>query len=404
MGGALTYRPVSEADLPRVSRLLHHAFAGVEEMCGVWMRDAGLEHVRVMGEPGTDVPACLTRIPMGQYFGGRSVPMLGIAGVAVAPEARGGGIGRRLMEEAIRECARDGWALSGLYASTQSLYRQVGYEQAGHRFETRIAAHRVADRGGLPRVDADAAIVVQPLADAHEDAVRRCYAEFASSFDGMLDRGPYCWQRTRKLRDGTVSKGFGFVADGAVEGYVYLNQTRKPDTGHHDVGILDMAFSTPRGARATARVRSNFGTVADDVLFCGGPLHPLLALLPQQICQVTKRDFWMIRVVDVKRALEGRGYAPGVRGEVTLEVADRLVPSNHGRWTLSVAEGRGQVRAGGGDASVRLDIRSLGPIYSGLWTGRQAALLGLVSGDAAALDALAAIFGGGGTPWMIDMF
>lgn len=404
MAGALSYRPMEEADLPRVARLLHHAFAGVEDMCGIWLREAGLEHARVMGEPGSELPACLMRVPMGQYFGGKSVPMLGIAGVAVAPEARGAGVGLRLMQEAIGECAREGWALTGLYASTQSLYRQVGYEQAGHRFETRIAAHRVADRGGLPKIEGDSSIVVQPLTEAHEDAVRRCYAAFASSFDGMLDRGAYCWHRTRKMRDGTMSKGFGFIADGEVEGYVFLNQTRKPETGHHDVGLMDMAFSTPRGARATARFLSNFGTVADDVIFCGGPLHPLLALLPQQICQVTKRDFWMIRVVDVKRALEGRGYTRGVRGEVTLELSDRLIPANHGRWTLDAEGGRGRVRPGGGGACVRLDIRALGPIYSGLWTVRQAALLGLLAGDPAALDAMAAIFGGSGTPWMIDMF
>src|SRR5262245_51321796 len=120
MGGAFAYRGMTDADLPRISRLLHHAFAGQEDMCGIWLRDAGFHHVRVMGETGREPDATLVRIPMGQYFGGKSVPMMGIAGVAVAPEARGRGIARQLMEETIRECHREGWALSGLYASTQS--------------------------------------------------------------------------------------------------------------------------------------------------------------------------------------------------------------------------------------------------------------------------------------------
>lgn len=404
MAAALTYRRFEESDLPRVSRLLHHAFAGQEDMCGTWLRDPGFENVRVMGKASAEPAACLVRLPMGQYFGGKSVPMLGIAGVAVAPEARGGGLGLRLMEESIHECAREGWALSALYASTQSLYRQVGFEQAGHRFETQIAAHRVADRGGLPKLPGDGDIQSRPLTDADEPEVRACYARFASVFDGLLDRAPYCWQRIRKMRDGTVTKGFGFFADGALEGYLYLHQMRKPETGHHDVLVLDMAYSTPRGGRAAARFLSNFGTVADEIMFFGGPLHPVLSFLPQQYFKVSKRDYWMVRVVDVKKALEMRGYAPGLRGEATLEIIDRLVPANQGRWTISVADGRAQVRSGGDAPSVRLDIRALGPVYSGLWTAKQAALLGLISGDQSALNAAGAIFAGGGTPWMIDMF
>lgn len=404
MGGAIGYRAVTDADLPRVARLLHHAFAGQEDMCGIWLRDAGLEHTRVMGEPGREVDATLVRIPMGQYFGGNSVPMLGIAGVAVAPEARGRGTARQLMEETIRECAREGWALSGLYASTQSLYRQIGYEQAGHRFETRIAASRVMDRGGLQKQDGDSEVVTRQLVDADDDGVRACYAQFAAMFNGLLDRGAYCWQRIRKMRDGTPTKGFGFVAGGRLEGYLYLHQTRKPETGHHDVSVADMAFTTPRGARAAVRFLSNFGTVADDISFFGGPLHPLLALLPQQIYQVVKRDYWMIRVVDVKRALESRGYPRGFTASVGLEITDALVPANHGTWMLEVADGTGRVTPGVKGLSLRLDIRSLGPVYSGLWTPHQAAMLGLIEGDPRAMDAATAIFAGGGTPWMIDMF
>ena len=406
MGGALAYRPMQEADLPRVARLLHHAFAGQEDMCGIWLRDAGLEQVRVMCGSEEEPDATLVRIPMGQYFGGMSVPMLGIAGVAVAPEARGCGIGLRLMEEAIDECAREGWALTGLYASTQSLYRQVGYEQAGHRFETRLSAHRVADRGGLPKLTGDSDIITRQLTDADNDAVQSCYARFAEMFNGLLDRGPYCWQRTRKMRDGTLTKGFGFFCGGSLDGYLFLHQTRKPETGHHDVSVLDMAFTTPRAARAAARFLSNFGTVADDISFFGGPLHPLLSLLPQQVYEVVKRDYWMIRVVDLKKALEERGYPRGVTASVGLQITDRLVPANQGAWTLEVADGRGTVRGGvsapGG--CLRLDIRSLGPVYSGLWTPAQAAMLGLIEGDQGAIEAAGAIFAGGGTPWMIDMF
>src|SRR5688572_32537597 len=42
-------------------------------------------------------------IPMGQFYGGRSVSNLGVAGVAVAPEARGGRVALDLVLSSLRE-------------------------------------------------------------------------------------------------------------------------------------------------------------------------------------------------------------------------------------------------------------------------------------------------------------
>ncbi len=84
------------------ARLIAHACAMPAEGASQWLCNSGLEHVRVLEEEG-QVRACLLRIPMGQHFGGRAVPMIGIAGVAVAPEWRGRGTARRLMEACVRE-------------------------------------------------------------------------------------------------------------------------------------------------------------------------------------------------------------------------------------------------------------------------------------------------------------
>jgi predicted acetyltransferase len=42
-------------------------------------------------------------------------------------------------------------------------------------------------------------------------------------------------------------------------------------------------------------------------------------------------------------------------------------------------------------------------MYTGLYTSHQAELLGLVDGDANAIEEAAAVFAGG-TPWMPDFF
>jgi predicted acetyltransferase len=102
----------------------------------------------------------------------------------------------------------------------------------------------------------------------------------------------------------------------------------------------------------------------------------------------------MLRVNDVKLALEARGYA--VDGEAHLEIDDDLIPQNRGRFVLTVKSGRGTVRRGG-RGSTRLDIRGLAAIYSGFLSCAQAAAVGHASGDDVPLFA-------GPVPWMADLF
>ena len=51
---------------------------------------------------GTKVVGALNIIDLGQWFGGRSVPMGGVATVVVRPEHRGEGVGARLLERSCR--------------------------------------------------------------------------------------------------------------------------------------------------------------------------------------------------------------------------------------------------------------------------------------------------------------
>lgn len=386
-----------DADLRAVARLINLCFTGPVDRTEEWARSAGVENVRVLrdgvGPPG----ASLMRIPMGQFFGGRSVPMVGIAGVAVGPEDRGRGLARELMERAMVELAGEGVPLSGLYASTQALYRQVGFEQCGHWCRVTLPVAQIGVR--------ERAMAVRELTDADTPAVEACYRAFASRFNGPLDRGAYVWGRVRKYRD-EAFRPFGvFDEGGRLEGYLFLAQRRKDDTGRQDLHLTDLAFLTPRAGRRLLTLLGDYSTIVDDATFLGGPVHPVLALMPMQSYTVQRREYWMLRVLSVKGALEARGYLPAAAARLTLEVEDVLVPVNAGAWTLSVEGGRASVTRGAapGVPAIRCGIRGLAPLYTGFFTGREAALAGLLEGPDEALDAATAIFSGG-TPWMADMF
>ncbi len=214
-----------------------------------------------------------------------------------------------MMTRLVRECHADGTALSTLYASTQSLYRQVGYEQAGVRQLFRLPTSAAKPEAG------DASVTLEAL-NSHaaptpnaEDlaALRECYAKCAAASDGFLDRGMYIWNRIFKNRD-EVFHGYACRdgPGGPVEGYLFMVQRRLPEF-RFDVHLSDFCFRTARAGRRLLAFLSDFGMMARDVTFAGGAWHPALALLPQQKYAVDAREFWMLRVTHVRRALLERG-------------------------------------------------------------------------------------------------
>ena len=77
----------------------------------------------------------------------------------------------------------------------------------------------------------------------------------------------------------------------------------------------------------------------------GGPVG--LALATSTFALQPTLNRWMGRILDVPRALEGRGY-PDVSGEVVVELSDPLFPDNAGPWLV-----RGRWRAGHRHARAR---------------------------------------------------
>jgi predicted acetyltransferase len=390
------FGPVVEHDVPTLVRLIHHAFASTPDAEEKWIRPSGLDNFRGVRETERGpLSSCLLRIEMGQFFGGQSVPMLGIAAVAVSPESRGQGTARWMMGEAMREAREDGFALSGLYASTQGLYRQAGYEQAGYRVTTKVLPHRIDVRAREPQV--------RPLTAHDDQSMAACYARFAQTFPGMLDRCSYIWRRVREFRDKKFN-GFGIEGPGgSIEGYVFLLQNRTTDG--IEIDVSDLAFTSARAGQRLLGFLANFSTTTKEIIINGAPLHPILSLMTSHHHTIAKSEIWMLRITDLAKALTQRGYPRHVTATIQLNIHDPIVRENDGSWTLHVEHGRAEVKK---EAAMRptitCEISALAPIYSGFYTATQAALLGWVEGEKGALAAADAIFGGVGTPWMTDFF
>lgn len=404
MPADLTYRPVEPNEpIGPIARLPSFAFGVELEKSAEWFEQmVGRENVRVSCL-GDEIVGCVGRVPMGIYLCGNEVPQLGVLGVAVSPEARGGGVATRMMADCVREMHADGYALSALYSAMHALYRGVGYEDAGLLCEASIPAGMIetADRGSGWR-------------EATKDdlpAIEACYAEHARHNHGMLARCGYLWKRIRESKFGPTR---WFIVDdgrGGAEAYCFYVQ-EKWDSNETTLGtaagsllrVTDLAWTTPRGFEHLRGFLRGFASMVGEIRVALPPASPLLMTLPDRRYSFAVREPWMLRVLDVPGALGGRGYLPGLTCRLVLELEDRLIEANNGRWTLAIEDGSPAVSRGGEGESLRCNIRDLAPIFTGYVSA--ASLRGI--GRAECSDRVAAVsdavFSAGQPPAMVEMF
>jgi predicted acetyltransferase len=345
---------------------------------------------------GTEVVGSLNVIPLGQWYGGRSVPMGGVATVVVRPEHRGEGIAARLLARSLERMRDDGLLVSTLHPATTRVYRASGWEIGGD-----LARHQIATRAleRLPRGDSEK---VRRLTREEWPLVQQCYDAVAPAHSGWLDRSEWWWKVTGD--DSFEDQSFVYAVDGddGFAGFVVYTQ-RASDSWGYSIEVEELVAREPGTAVTLWRFLASNGMQVRDVTINRGPVDELLLVLPEQDVRQVHNNRWMHRLVDVPAALGARGYPAAVAAEVHLELTDKVAPWNDGRWVLRVEGGRGQVTPGG-TGEVQLTINALSALSSG-WTSATA-LTGagaLHHASPKACAALDAIFAGP-APTMVDEF
>jgi predicted acetyltransferase len=385
--------PVSAADLAALGAVMADAFGMSTAYQESYFERIGREGLRCARLAGT-IAGGLAIYRLGQWFGGRSVPMAGLAAVAVAPEHRGSGVARALLIETLRELHAAEVPLSALYPATHALYRSVGYEQAGNRavFRSPAEAFRLAERR----------VPMQALSPVAPDRLIPLYREWARRGAGLLDRAAAIWARLLDpLPDGTPVRAHLVGDPASPAGYV-VHVQRGGRSEPIELIVRDLVALTPAAGRRLLAFLGDHSSVVRQVTWCGPLVDPLLCHLPELDQRIERVERWHLRIVHVPAALRARGYPEGVAGEVHLAVSDAVIPENAGRFVLRVHDGRGEVSAGGrGDLA--LDVRGLAPLYSGFLTPQTLAEIGFLSGPPESLAAAARLFAGP-EPWMADFF
>ncbi len=327
---------------------------------------------------------------MRQWWHGRSLPMAGVAGVKVAPEERGRGLGTAMMARLLADIADRGYPVSVLYPATAPLYRAFGWEFAGGKHQTVVPTRSLA---ALITPDDAVRGEVRPAA-----ALRRATPADAAAIieveSLVYARLQHCGPNTREpweLRDWLDDpENFAYLA---ADGFLSYRWDR--DTA--ELAVDELSAASAETARAFWRVLASHASIAATVRACLAPDDPVHRLTREPDAELRTAATWMLRVVDAAAAVAARGFPAGLTLSAVLHISDAALPRNAGQWRLEVAGGRGSLERAGGAATasaLRLGARGLAALFAGSGVA-QLRLAGLAAGgDAATGDALATAFSG----------
>lgn len=386
------YGPLAgNKELRAYAEILAQSFAGKIEDMIEWLSQLPPREARVWRDGGA-VTAGLVAYRIGQFFGGQSVPMAGVAGVVVASHARNSGAATGAMRALLHELHVEGVALSTLYPATQPVYRRLGYEVAGAHINYALPIAAIDTR--------EHSAQIRPATEADEGAMAALYEARARATNGNLDRSGFFWRRKWGKGENAAYR-YMIEEEGKPTGFV-IYRAQRVVFPKQDLVVADFVVATPKAARRLLSFFAEHRSVGERVTLFGAPHEPLLMNLAEQKYRVEARWDWMTRIVHLKAALEARGYGAHARATVELEVRDEVLPENAGRWKLEVEGGKAALMRGG-KGSVKADIRALAALYTGALRCDDLAQLDLLEAapkDAAALNAIFA----GPTPWTPDFF
>jgi len=395
--GVLEVRPMREEDRERFRFMTTQSFTLPRYRVALHA-STPLEEAWVLATDA-DIQGALRVESVGQFFGGRSVSSAAMSAVQITPEGRGRGFGTVLMNQVMSELRDRGMALSVLYPTKTGFYRSLGYEIAGAYTRYQLPILAAPRQSRLP--------VIEACGEDGFDLMSRCYQQLGKSSCGLLDRSDRWW-RTRVLNGTENRPVYQYLVrneEGQVTGYIIYSQ--EPEQSGFDysysLNCQDLVWHDREAAHALLTFAASHLVVGVNLTWAGSIEEPLAQLMQIQQPQIQQSSWWMVRLLDVKKALQMRGYPTGLNTTVDLTVTDANLPANAGCIRVIVREGNATV-VPIDSATAVVDVGALAAIYTGWLPARESVRMGrLQNASLAEIEGLEHMFASS-RPWCLDRF
>jgi predicted acetyltransferase len=357
--------------------------------------DSAIEHEIEERQYDPDLTLCafedgiltakMVTMPLSLYWNGGAVDCAGVTAVTTLPSHRRRGYIRELMVRSFREQRDRGQPVAMLWATMAGIYQRFGYGTASVNCAMTFDPRRLrfVDSIEVPGrtrfIPNDQALsIIKPV-----------YERFAEQRTPMVRRAKAQWARHNhelgRRGDTTLPPLLVAVYEEGAEVLGYLVYDVERPAGWRSgqdqrLVVQEFVWLTSAAHRALIQVLAAYD-LAGSVRF---PLHavddPLFHHVQEpRLLNCTLGDGAMVRVVDLRAALEQRGYDGD--GCLSFEVEDEPCPWNSGRWTLTVEQGRACVTPAQEETSLRIPPRALAMLACGTQTATSLARMGLLSAD-----------------------
>ncbi|MBB4683592.1 putative acetyltransferase [Amycolatopsis jiangsuensis] len=331
--------------------------------------------------------------------GGATLPMAAVDGVAVRSDWTRRGVLTAMMDTQLHEFAERGYPVAGLHASEAVIYGRFGYG---------VATRSATIRAKLParlRDGATAPGTVHVLDGAEATATASAIHErIGLRRPGMIARPARWWEvsysRKLDLEGYRLAVHTGPGDSGVPDGFAVFRTVPQRDHLDPNHGALLEAEDFVTADDAAVAGLWRFLLSVDLLATVNAPGRPVdeevgvLLTDSRRARTVSVGDELWLRLVDVPAALAARTY--GTADPVVLDVADRMLPDNTGRYRI----GPDGVERTGAAADLALDVDTLAMLYLGEWRPATLALAGRITGaDPGALSRADALFRTAQRPW-----
>ncbi|WP_461109408.1 GNAT family N-acetyltransferase [Tessaracoccus terricola] len=355
-----------------------------------------------LGMVTTEGPGLDGRRPVGAFVsapftlndGAGLVDALVINTIAVRPSHRRRGILKTMMRAHLEAAIDDGVALALLTASEATIYGRFGFGVANRRSDIEVDTRRLRFRDDLDQAPGSVEFVDPPFLEPHLERIRLAHqlryrgAGGLQSSPRLLDTG--AWDTEAEGPSRSLRAVVHFDVDGVPDGFATF---RHDGWGSSPINTSVQMLCSPDPAIDRALWEALAATDLVERLSYGmsHPADPLYTALvdPWAVTQKSTGDAVWLRVLDLPRAVAGRGFEGD--GEVVVSISDAMGYCA-GTWRISVHEGRGTAVPSTSDAEVSLDISTLARIWLGDRSASELAWAGLVGGSREDVARLSRIF------------
>lgn len=318
--------------------------------------------------------------PLIMRFNRKDAPVAGVSMVGTIPVYRKLGCLRKVHErhfELLHDESKR--PISILFASQAAIYQRYGYGIVSTQNSYDIAPNDIQFRE-QKQINPKGKLI--QLRENEVEILDRIYREFTLPRTGYLIRDRFKWE-TGKLAPaapGVVIDKVVYEEAGDARGYViYTVEPYLSSAGFgHRVTIKEMAWLSISAYYSLWNHFTNM-RLAQNIMWMQVPLDdpmPHLLLEPRKL-NIKSGNGFLIRIVDVEKAIPMRGY--GEDGELVLEVHDDAIcPWNNGTWQMTVSDSKASIKKTKKTPEVIMNANSLAMLLFGQLSASNAARMGII--------------------------